>query len=139
MMHTRRRWTLALVDLAEAVRKLTEYDFTSCAGFRIAHPEGGSILVLNDSTCADALQEYAVFRLTVEQDVVLARGLLKDPSYVLRLPQIESLTVSWMKPRDLYATLEGLLLKTEPEVYGEFDVRIDAVHNNSTAYWSCCA
>lgn len=76
MMHRQRIWSLSREvfspdDLAE---KLSEYSWTTCAGFRSA---GGAVWV-NDSTCSDALQEYAVLRWL--------EGAWR---------QVESITVSW--------------------------------------------
>ena len=74
-------WPLA--DLDEVVTKLTEHDWTTCQAFAVEN-----LLLANDSTGPDGAQEYAVIR---------------DGR------QIESLTVSWMKPERLKEVLQELL------------------------------
>jgi hypothetical protein len=73
MMHKGRVFSISDVstpeDLAE---KLTQHTWTGCTGFRL-----GKLLFLNDATCADGAQEYAV----------IMDGL--QPI------QVESITFSW--------------------------------------------
>lgn len=87
-MHPKRRFSIeSYADPLELASKLTGprgMTWTSCTGFRWS-----TLTLLNDSTCEDALQEYAVIR---------------DGR------QIESLTVSWMEPDRLAAMLRELEL-----------------------------
>ena len=69
-----------IADLATLVDKLANHTWTTCSAF-----SWRSLTLLNDSTGPDGAQEYAVIR---------------DGK------QIESLTVSWMKPAELAALLE---------------------------------
>ena len=81
MLHTRRRWAITDVTSAdELARLLTEHTWTLCTGFAFR-----GYLFLNDSTSADAIQEYAV----VKKD-----GPSREPR------QVESWTVSWTKSRE---------------------------------------
>lgn len=61
MMHRNRRWCVGPAASAEDLaRKLTGRTWTLCTGFFVeGHPE---YLFLNDSTCEDAVQEYAALR-----------------------------------------------------------------------------
>ena len=81
-MHIRRVWNVREENLGEIVRKLKNHSWTLCTGFK-----WGGILILNDSTSEDALQEYAIVR---EADMV----------------QLGSFTVSWMQGADLREQLE---------------------------------
>ena len=71
-------------DLDVLVDKLKEWSWTLCTGFRWR-----GLLILNDSTGEDALQEYAIVR---EADLM----------------QLESLTVSWYEPAKLKVDLTEL-------------------------------
>lgn len=76
MLHTKRRWGVAPCnDADDLAAKLTEQNWTLCSAFRTVH---GTVWA-NDSTCADALQEYGVLRKTADGG----------------WQQVESITVSW--------------------------------------------
>lgn len=85
MMHRRRRWCMPSERKAipAAVELLIEHTWTLCTAFLV----GETLTLPNDSTSPDGAQEYAVVR---------------DGR------QIESLTVSWMKPERLLAVLQKL-------------------------------
>jgi len=75
MMHKKRVWQVCPVESAEELaRRLTELTWTGCTGWKL-----DNLLFLNDATCADGAQEYAV---------CLPRD---GDKYV----QIESITFSW--------------------------------------------
>ena len=75
MLHRTRTWTIAAVSSAEALAEiLTQHTWCCCNGFRLEDD-----LFVNDATCADGAQEYAVLKQRGE-----------------RYEQIESLTFSWM-------------------------------------------
>ncbi len=75
MLHSRRVWSVVSIGSAEDLaEKLTEHTWTGCSAFELQ-----GYLFLNDSTCADGAQEYAV----VKQ--------LPDGAF----EQIESITFSW--------------------------------------------
>lgn len=81
MMYPKRPHKVCEVaDLATLVHKLTNYTWTTCSAF-----SWRSLTLLNDSTGPDGAQEYAVIRAS---------------------EQIESITVSWMKPDELRELLE---------------------------------
>ena len=93
MLHKHRTFCVAAVpDLATLVDKLTAHTWTTCTGFAWQN-----LLLLNDSFSANGAQEYAVIRDTHE---------------------IESLTVSWMTPEQLTATLTTLRTDPDPRIYG---------------------
>jgi hypothetical protein len=76
MLHSDRVWCVMQVAGAEELaRNLTDGTWTCCTGFEL---EG--YLWLNDSTCPDGAQEYAI---------------LKKVGPEGRLFQIESITFSW--------------------------------------------
>ena len=76
MMHDKRVFLVTEVSSVEELAdKLTNYTWTCCTGWRL-----GKLLFLNDATCADGAQEYAVILDGAEQF------------------QIESITFSWCKP-----------------------------------------
>jgi len=83
MYHTKRRWCVFdRDDLAEFVQEIAGgRTWVLCNGIRWR-----GLLILNDATSEDALQEYAV---------------INEKSGI----QVESLTVSWMKPEELAKTL----------------------------------
>jgi hypothetical protein len=75
MLHRARTWTIATVNSAESLAEiLTQHTWCCCNGFRLE-----DYLFVNDATCADGAQEYAVLKQCGE-----------------RYQQIESLTFSWM-------------------------------------------
>lgn len=58
MLHKRRVWTIAQAESPEwLAAELTACTYCCCNGFRI-----GGYLFVNDATCADGAQEYAVLR-----------------------------------------------------------------------------
>ncbi len=92
MLHQSRRWCITdCDDSAEALASdLARTTWVLCNGYRWR-----GLLVLNDSTCEDAAQEYAVID--------------ENSGY-----QIESLTVSWMKTEDLISTLNEIAARRWP-------------------------
>jgi len=75
MWHKKRIWCVCTAESAEwLAHQLTQHTWCGCCGFRL-----GDYLFVNDSTCADGAQEYAVLRPQAEH-----------------YAQIESLTYSWM-------------------------------------------
>jgi hypothetical protein len=79
MMHKHRRFGIGPVDTPEELaEKLTGHTWTGCTGFYLAgHPQ---YVFLNDSTCEDAVQEYAVIKMNREGT---------------NMRQIESITFGW--------------------------------------------
>jgi len=72
MLHTRRIWTVANVPSEEDLAaKLVDHIWCTCNGFRFR-----GYLFLNDATCPDGAQEYAIIKEIT--------GL-----------QVESITFSW--------------------------------------------
>ena len=93
MLHKQRTFCVTPVaDLSTLVAKLTAHTWTTCTGFL-----WDNLLLLNDSFSENGAQEYAVFRDARE---------------------IESLTVSWMQPAQLTATLTTLNSSPAPGNYG---------------------
>ena len=85
MLHTKRRWCVFdRSGLEEFTEELTNRTWVLCNGIRWR-----GLLILNDATSEDALQEYAVINEKSGH-------------------QIESLTVSWMSADKLYATLAAI-------------------------------
>ena len=112
-MHKNRSYQVSeIADLAVVVEKLTQYDWCGCNGFRWA-----SLTLLNDATGGDGAQEYAVFK----------GG-----------KQVESLTVSWMKPEDLSETLTKLDKGDWPDVSVAGAMpKVETPAEHGTCY--CCA
>lgn len=72
MWHKNRSFSVAdVVTAEELAKKLTQYTWSLCNGFRL-----GELLFLNDSTSPDGLQEYAV---------------VHEPTSI----QVESITFGW--------------------------------------------
>ena len=72
MLHTRRIWTIGNVQSEEDLAsKFVDHTWCTCNGFRLK-----GYLFLNDATCPDGAQEYAV---------------IKESSGA----QVESITFSW--------------------------------------------
>ena len=72
MLHTRRIWTIGYVDSEEELAaKLVNHTWCTCNGFRL-----NGYLFLNDATCPDGAQEYAVIKESTGA-------------------QVESITFSW--------------------------------------------
>jgi len=94
MLHANRTWCVSTVESAEELAtKLSETTWCCCTAFQIAgHP---SYLWLNDSTCEDGAQEYAVCKIEASGEV----------------RQLESITFSWCHNdkalRFIRSTLEG--------------------------------
>lgn len=75
MLHKDRIWAVADVDDSwELARKLTQFTWTLCTGFRHR-----GYLYLNDSFSENGAQEYAVIKESTEQ-------------------QVETITFSWYAP-----------------------------------------
>lgn len=91
MLHRNRVWgVVEATQHPTLAAMLTDHTWTLCTGFRL-----GNYLLLNDSTSADAAQEYAVVRSDTGE-------------------QLESLTVSWMKFPQMLAHINCI-------VRGEYD------------------
>ena len=88
MLHRTRTWTIAAVTSAEALAEiLTQHTWCCCNGFRLEH-----YLFVNDATCPDGAQEYAVLKQFDE-----------------RYGQIESLTFSWMSQEQALGIIRQVL------------------------------
>jgi len=62
MIHDKRKYIVVRIETAEELAyKLTQQTWCGCNGFLY-----GDMAFLNDSTCADGAQEYAVFRNGVQ-------------------------------------------------------------------------
>lgn len=98
MLHNSRIWSVAPADSAEwLAHQLTQYTYCGCNGFQL-----GEYLFVNDATCADGAQEYAVLRPVGDHYV-----------------QIESLTFSWMTQAKALAVIECVLAgHFDAEQYG---------------------
>jgi len=93
MLHRKRIWSVFPAASAEwLAEQLTQYTYCGCNGFRL-----GEYLFVNDATCADGAQEYAVLKPAGEHYV-----------------QIESLTFSWMTQEKALDIIRRVLA-------GEFD------------------
>ena len=99
MLHSKRTWSVLPADNDEwLAEQVTEHTFCGCCGFRL-----GQYLFVNDATCADGAQEYAVLKADGDH-----------------YAQIESLTFSWMtKPRALEIIRRVLAGKFDHEHYGK--------------------
>lgn len=76
MLHRNRKWGVSRCETTEElVDKLTAYSWTLCTAFETA----AGIIWANDTTCADAVQEFAVLRPHADRNYA----------------QVESITVSW--------------------------------------------
>ena len=79
MFHTKRVWCVSRKESPEEVaRMLTESSWTLCTAIEL-----GGYLFLNDSTCEDGAQEYAVVKMPTEPGG--------------RHVQVESITFGWLK------------------------------------------
>jgi hypothetical protein len=85
MMHSSRRYQVErLRTFEQLAEKLFHHTWTCCHGFQV-----GELIALNDATCEDGAQEYAI---------------------IVRGRQVESLTVSWMTTEaDVLEALLGSL------------------------------
>jgi hypothetical protein len=93
MLHSKRIWSIFPAENAEwLAEQVTQYTYCGCNGFRL-----GEYLFVNDATCADGAQEYAVLKAAGAQYL-----------------QIESLTFSWMTQAKALAIIRRVLA-------GEFD------------------
>lgn len=93
MLHKNRVWYVTHSESAQwLASQLTQFTWCGCNGFRL-----GEYLFLNDATCADGAQEYAVLRP-------------EGDDYV----QIESVTFSWMSEDRALDLIQRVLA-------GEFD------------------
>ncbi len=96
MLHKTRVWYVTHSESAQwLASQLTQSTWCGCNGFRL-----GEYLFVNDATCADGAQEYAVLRL-------------EGDDYV----QIESLTFSWMSEDRALDLIQRVLA-------GEFDKQV---------------
>ncbi len=107
MMHKHRTWVVSHIaspdDLAQ---KLAEHTWCCCQGFAIV-----DYLLLNDATCAEGAQEYAVVKRIPQGD-----GTFADR-------QIESITASWMTQDRILEFLCRLLTGEMDDVDWAFDVQ----------------
>jgi hypothetical protein len=93
MLHKKRIWSIFPAESPEwLAEQLTQCTYCGCNGFRL-----GNYLFVNDATCADGAQEYAVL-------------MPAGDDYV----QIESLTFSWMTQAKALSIIRRVLA-------GEFD------------------
>jgi len=134
--HKNRRWTVRVgtaEDVAQDVKKCVAW--TSCTGFYVPGGEHG-LLVLNDSTGPDAIQEYAIMLVSPHQGVGLLEAVASDASFEAELEQVESLTVSWIDKAKLAVALEEQLTWASPTGYGRHRVRVES---SKTHHGECCA
>lgn len=90
MMHKNRAHSRVEVWTAEQLaEKLTQHDWTMCSGFKFK-----GHLYLNDSTSADGVQEYAVFRDAPDENG--------------EYEQIESITFGWMTETEALKMIEAI-------------------------------
>jgi len=90
MMHTNRIWCIARVATAEELaEKLTQHTWCCCSGFEL-----NGYVWLNDATCEDGAQEYAVVRKPTDA----------DPQY----RQVESITASWCSQEQLLRYIQDV-------------------------------
>jgi hypothetical protein len=103
MLHRNRIWTIAPVaDANTLAEQLTQITWCCCNGFRL-----GNYLFVNDATCPDGAQEYAVLK---------PRG----DEYV----QIESITFSWMNREQALDVIRRVLAgEFDHESYGRIESR----------------
>ena len=95
MLHSRRVWmTVPIASAEELAEKLSQHTWTGCTGFEL-----GGYLFLNDATCADGAQEYAVVK----------------PLHDGRFEQIESITFSWCSQERALDLIRNVLA-------GQFDL-----------------
>ncbi|HUY33175.1 MAG TPA: hypothetical protein VMV69_10365 [Pirellulales bacterium] len=115
MMHKDRRWCVAPVATAEQLaHDLTERTWCCCNGFELC-----SYMFLNDATCGDGAQEYAV---------VTRRD---DGSFL----QVESVTFSWC---DYFTALDIIQKILRGECDQETWVRAVAPHLESSEQHGRC-
>lgn len=94
MMHKSRVWCLAPIESAEELaRKLVDSTWTLCTAFELQ-----GYLFINDATCEDGAQEYAVIKRQA------------DGTFL----QVESITFSW-------CTYENALEHIRRAISGEDD------------------
>jgi hypothetical protein len=103
MLHSKRIWSVFPVESADwLAEQLTQYTYCGCTGFRL-----GTYSFVNDATCADGAQEYAV--------------LMPAGEHYL---QIESLTFSWMTQDKALNVIRRVLAgEFDREQYGMIDRR----------------
>jgi hypothetical protein len=114
MLHKKRIWSVFPAANAEwLAEQLTQYTYCGCNGFQLSQ-----YLFVNDATCADGAQEYAVLKPAGDHFV-----------------QIESLTFSWMTPAQALDIIRRVLA-------GEFDHEqygiIDPERMETPAEHGCC-
>jgi hypothetical protein len=102
MMHFTRRFRIADASREELPTKLVNHSWTLCTGFRC-----GPLLFLNDATCEDGAQEYAVIREATGE-------------------QIDSITFSWCTKEEATDHINNLLVREVSggnTVYGRAELR----------------
>lgn len=107
-MHKHRTWVVSHIATPEELAdKLANYSWCGCQAFAIA-----DYLLLNDATCADGAQEFAVVKRIPQGD-----GTFADR-------QIESITASWMSQDRILEFLCRMLTGEMDDVDWAFDVQL---------------
>ena len=98
MLHSKRIWSIFPAESAEwLAEQLTQHICCGCNGFQL-----GKYVFVNDATCADGAQEYAVLKPAGDN-----------------YTQIESLTFSWMTEEKALAIIRRVLASEFDEMrYG---------------------
>lgn len=116
MFHEKRVWCVGPVASAEELaRKLTEMTWCCCNAFAI-----GDYLWLNDATCPDGAQEYAV---------------LKRDGGNGKPVQIESITFSWCDEATALAFIQSTLDGYDDD--NEFRKEVDPILQTPAEHGSC--
>ncbi len=117
MMHSDRIWCVVPASSAEELaRNLTEGTWTCCSAFEL-----GGYLWLNDSTCPDGAQEYAVLKRVGPQG---------------RPIQVESITFSWCSFADALEYIQRTLRGEDDR--SEFAREVSAVLQSPAEHGRCC-
>ena len=114
MFHENRVWSVGSVESAEELaKKLTSMTWCCCNGFSI-----GDYLWLNDATCPDGAQEYAVLK--------------RDSG---KLVQIESITFSWCEDEEALRYIRDTLAGKDD--LNSFRKEVDPVLQTPAEHGSC--
>lgn len=101
-MHDKRRFVIGEVQTPEELaKKLTQYTWCTCNGFRL-----GGFLFLNDSTGADGAQEYGIVRVS-------------------DMAEIESITFGWCDEKKALQYIQDILDGKFTTVYSKVENRIE--------------
>jgi len=118
MLHQERTWCVRTVASPEELAALlADKTWSCCTGFEI-----GGYLFLNDATCADGAQEYAIVKKPVGPGA----------PYV----QIESLTASWMSRERLLEFICATLAGTYDDV--EWAMPVSPRLEQTAEHARCC-